>query len=1167
MNERKWTESQLEAINDRSDTILVFAAAGSGKTAVLTERIIKLITDGDEPIDITRLLVVTFTKAAASEIRERVGDALNKAMREHPNEKARLRRQKNLLPQAKISTIHSFCLDLIKNNFQKLGISAKSRVAEEAQTKLLIRRIMDDTVESYYNAEPGKSGIADFSAFTDNIITLRDEKLADVFAGIYTKVSSQKEGIDFIKRCADELEEAASLPFEDTKWGEVAANELRELYISYKQVCENALDFINAEQDFLPYEKSFESDLSHTSAVLELLGRDTAGAFRLVKEYEPTPLGRVKTELQTPEILFYKSLRTDFSGERKAFEGKYLRTAREDYEDSAKRSALFCRDLYTLLSEFEKRYTAEKRRRALLDYNDLERLALILLSDPETAEKVAMGFDEIMIDEYQDTNDVQDMIFSLISRGKCVNGAKRFMVGDIKQSIYGFRGAEPSIFASYRRSDDTKKIFLQHNFRCDEPIIKFVNGVCGYLFKAGNGTPYSREDDLVFGKTGVVGQMLPEIAVVGTEGEDKVSEEAEYIAGRIAGIIGEEGKRPSDIAVLLRQNSGGVTEKLEEALKKRGVPCCSDGPSSLFETPEVLLVMCLLNCINNPERDVYLAGLLKSPLFGFSLDDLVRIRSASPQTTLYEALRSYLPFDETGKCGRFLEKLEEYRAKAEAEKTDELLRYLYDDAAVMSVIGSGEDGYLKRENLLLLYETARSFENGSFKGLYNFITYVNGVIDSSAPPKKAKPDNEGSNAVRIMTVHQSKGLEFPVVFLCDTARKINVTDIRSRIMIDKKLGVAPKLTDRTGYAYFDSLFRRALGSEILRELCEEEMRVLYVALTRARERLIITSSSSDPEALIEKSRAYADSLQSASLYDLKKNACYINWILSAVLSSGERLCEITYGKAEETAGKTSEECASQPDIPSETADENFIRGIIDFKYPYGAAAKLPAKLSVSDLSPSVLDTGEDSCSPDDVSESEMRTPRFLTEAPEYAGAAEKGTATHLFMQFCDFRMAESGGVENELKRLCRLGFMSASDAEKADTAALDAFFKSDFYRKMSESEDVRRELRFNIKLPAGDFTENSIKKETLENEEILIQGVIDCVFLNPDGTLTVADYKTDRIPFGMKRDEDAFERLLCERHFRQLGYYKKACEKIFGKRVSVTAVYSFALGREVDVKV
>lgn len=1160
MAERKWTEAQLDAISREGKSILVSAAAGSGKTAVLTRRIIGKLTSPESPADISKMLVVTFTKAAASELKERISTALSDAIADDPGNK-RLQRQFVLLQQAQISTIHGFCLNLIKKNFDRLGISPSSKVSDDAQTSLLKKQSAELVIESYYSGLPGYSDIANFAAFADNFISLKDERLSEILISVYDRVSAFPQGIKYLSDAAKELERVADEGINGTVFGRLIKDHMTGIFSYYRDIFADACEYFRDgdvfESKYLP---TFEYEYCFASSLLAAAeAGDTEKIKDIIAYRSPVNLGAVKKELQTDECAFYREARETFTKTTlNKLNDQFLSQDDETVRKTARKTHDLVYRLYLFVSAFDRIFSAEKRRRDLLDYNDLERFAYGLLvsengQPTETAIELSRGYDDIYIDEYQDVNKIQDAIFAAIS---C--DASRFMVGDIKQSIYGFRGAEPSIFAGYRANDEIDKIYLRHNFRCDAPIIDFVNLVCGTLFvTAGKTVPYDETDALVCGKAGS-GDSPVEIDIVDTgdlRALGRRTTEADFVAGRIKSLI-QEGYRPGDICILLRSASRAAA-LYEEALSSKGISCRNQLKRDLFVNPEVLLVMDILNVIDNPSRDIYLAGALKSPIFDFSISELVMIRKCSAAGSLFSALKKYA--EETGspKCRSFLEKLDYYR-KLAAQPVDRLIWAIYCDTHIFA-LATGSDGEQdKKANLLMLYNYARQFESGSYKGLYNFIRYINDVLETGTSFEASA--SETDNDVRIMTVHQSKGLEFPVVFLCDCGSSFSDADIKDRVLIDRDLGTTMKLSDDSGLASYDTVLRRAEAVGIKQKSCDEEIRVLYVALTRAVNKLIITAADSDPSGLISSAQQRARFGRSGNGYAFRTADSYIAWILMAAHSHP---VNIISPPEDDTAAYTAATDDVKPDYSADEISElaEKLKKKFSFVYP-GAGPGIPAKLSVSELYPEVLDDYADSAkyAPDGGS---MKTPAFISETT--SSAADIGTATHQFMQFCDFRLLEENGVDDEIKRLTASGFLDAHTASLVDRPAVSRFTRTDLFPALRDAGFIKRELRFNIRLPAAMFTADQLMREALTGERVLVQGIMDCVFTDREGRLTVLDYKTDRIPHELLSDRDAAREYIIERHIGQLSYYRLACREMMQRRVDTVIIYSFSLSEAIVI--
>ena len=1189
-----WTEAQLCAITTSGRDLLVSAGAGSGKTAVLTERIIRRLTDEENPAEITRMLIVTFTKAAAGELKERISAALSEALAKQPKNR-RLARQLLALDRAKICTIHSFCLDLLREGIGDSDLPTDFRIADETEIQLLRKNIMNDLIDEYYSVGVNDYPIDNFEDFSDIFVgTKNDDTLADIFLGIEDKLSSCTEYIDFIKNFACNLE-SDERDFSKTECGSEILDIIKGKFMHYRKIFTGLLSEItNDDKLTKAYFPAFSEDIDFIDRTLSACEQYSySDISKLFKAFSPTRLGVIRNTELSESIQNAKESRKKFHAEREELTAKFFSLTDEQLQKNRLDTAHTLNKLYALLSAFNSRFAEEKRKRSLVDFSDLERLTYSTLvkndAPTDAARTVSESFDEIYIDEYQDVNSVQDAIFAAISRGN-----NRFMVGDIKQSIYGFRGSEPKIFADYRLrftstddgdAENGTAIFLSDNFRCDSSIIEFSNIVSACLFTSGRGDiPFTNNDKLIHSKIDTEsGEPVHVVLIDGNEDEnddDVSSREAEYIAGEISRILKEEKKnngspiKPSDIAVIMRSTKAH-SAALEAAFDKYGIPYYNNIGGSFFENAEVLLALCILNIIDNPTRDIYLAGVLRSPVFAFTLDELITVRKASPDGSLYDALRNYCKANDFKKGNVFLSTLERWRKKAEGMPVDRLLWYIYTDTDLPALVYDKENE-VRRANLMPLYEYARRFEASSFKGLYNFIRYVNDILEEKEELENAKIFGEASDTVKFMTIHQSKGLEFPVCFICGTGKKFNENDLRANVVIERSLGIALKLTDSTGFARYDTPIRQAIVKRLAETQLEEEMRVLYVAMTRARERLYVTALCKDPQKMLDTAANNAENL---SRYTIMKPDGYMSWILTSLahhsLISNTPAPVIIETVTPSVSDDETEQSENEAQTTVSAAAGNELSSLVkerfDFIYPSVAASKLPAKLSVSKLSPTILDEGAAELEDEYETYSfEAKRPLFLDgdNAPSATGA-ERGTATHLFMQFCDFSrfsapaddLAET--IEDEAARLANGKFITGRAASLINVRGIARFFAGETFKEITSSPKVWREHRFNVKLPASSFTSDAFLADELRDESILVQGVIDCFYENPDGTLTIIDYKTDYIP--PELDASEAEAMLLERHRLQLSYYKAACEKISNRRVSRVAIFSFALGYAIDV--
>lgn len=1188
MAERRWTDEQLSAIENRDKTLLVSAAAGSGKTATLTERIIRSLMDEENPIDIDSLLVVTFTNAAASELRAKISKALTDAVKQNP-ESSRLKRQLYLLPSAKIRTIDSFCNEILRQNCDRVGVPAGYRIADTAECELLAISIIEGMIEAAYNGEmTDVITPEELEELADCLTDVKStEALAEIFRYIHLKCDSAEDGIHLLHTLIDKYSDA-NQPVEENAYGAYLMGRLSSMvehYISAFSRYERLFAPSNAtESKFLA---AIESDLSILKSLRAAKTYDEAKNILSFCELVRKPVVRKD---KTADMESWGALRDMMREDLKNMKYNFRYTSEMWHELFASLHRLLSA-LYRFEVEFDRLFTEEKRRRGALSYADIERYTYnCLISDgkpTDIAKNIANRFGAVYIDEYQDVNSLQNRIFEVISRPN-----NRFMVGDIKQSIYGFRSACPEIFADMKRSypaleasdSPCASIFMSKNFRCDKAVVDFVNNIFDKAFGLVSASiGYTDGDRLGYAKIQEGGEpeyRYPEICMINRplEDEEKI-EPADVVASKIAELL-KSAKlnngapvRPSDIAIILR-NARGKDNKYAEALQRRGIPSCISGAQDFFLSSEVLLALCLLNSIDNPRRDIYLAGLMCSPLFDFSADDLCEIKKYKAET-LYESLVLCVNDNQKFTKGvKFLEKLRYYRAISEGIGVDALIYKLYRETGLLALASRGGG----RDNLMLLYDYARDYEAGSFKGLYNFISFINNIIDKKTTFDDSR-EAGNSDAVKIVTCHASKGLEYPIVFLVEADGKIYNKDRTSRLAFAEDFGISFRLRTKSGLAVVESPVHDMINEYIENKLYEEELRVLYVALTRARERLFVIGKT--PLKSRDEYEKKVDIMrENLSEYMFRRLDSYQEIIL---VCEGPRALgaeEFASVSGIRTEAQSEEATPVPKDIPEGLDKELARRFSYSYTQPY--LTDLPEKMSVSRLHPTVLDGSDaEAVVPKSVMESnsvdiadfsaeisgEPRKilPAFAvgTEADE---SAKKGIATHLFMQFCDLELLEKEGANAELERLYRAGFISEADKNRVRIKEINAFVKSTLFRKMKSADRLYRELRFNVLLPASNFTEDEERRRAYEDRGVLAQGVIDCVIVNSDGTISLCDYKTDRLSAEEKSNPDLAAEKLRAKHENQLKLYALAVEKIFGQAPKSLEIYSLPLGDSVIVK-
>lgn len=1177
MSEIQWTPDQLRAITETAPRILVSAAAGSGKTTVLTERIIRRLLDSSDPIDLSEMLIVTFTKAATADLREQIGNALTKALAANPTSR-HLSRQLSLLPSAHISTIHAFCYGLIRLHFQQLSLPSSLRIADDQEGRLLAREVMEHLLDDLYEGGEYTNAVPDFALLIDQFVTIDDKDLGELFLSLYEKLQALPNGISGLYRCADHYRSCESGSFARSVWGLTISEEIADAMRYFRAVLKEAFDvFAYDAQAVKKYGEAFQCDLNIADRILFHYGnQDYDMLAEEVLAFRPASIK--STRYPDPPLAISDAAAVH--GQMKEFMENLRKKCCFPTSEQTSSSASLCAAIVTalaqLLEEFNRRFDREKLRRGILDFGDLERYALRLLLSPSgeptsAAHAVSARFREIYIDEYQDVNEVQDLIFSALSVR-----SRRFMVGDIKQSIYAFRGSAPHLFAAYRKDERFQTIFLSENFRSDLSIIRFSNAIFDYLFPHGDPEmPYEASDSLVCGKNPDSRKDIPCILSVIPAPKHKSDKENShsdpepiYVANAIRDLIAN-GYQPGDIVILLRSPSTRA-QAYEEALEHAGISCVNKDKQSLLENEEVLLLLSLLKVIDNPRRDIDLAAVLRSPLYGMSMNDLVKIRMGR-DGCLFDCLKQYTNERNFEPGIYFLKKLAEYRHAAIASPVDKLIRYLMDDTAISSFrIENGERQQDERANLLMFYDYARTFESGSFQGLSAFLKYIGGVLESDNNGKFRSPETQGQtrDTVRICSIHASKGLQFPVCFVCGVGHIINNRDATGSLLLDRELGISMKLTDESGFVHYDTPFRLAASRMLHRRTVYEEMRILYVALTRAKERLIVTGTASDPEELKASCFRAARHCPDGCHYPLTEGQpTYLKWILTSLFASDFKDYRLEIPDLTDTEQANPEERSGQehplPD-PDEIAK---VRSVLDarysFRYPYQTLSAIPAKVTISKLYPSMLDPQEDGLDISLSSITDFRAPRF-TEGIGIT-AADRGTATHQFMQFCDFDSIDAGSVDAEIDRLIEKRFLPSAAATLIYRDMLRNFFSSTFFAEMKNAAVLRREVRFNTQFPASLFATDPDMVNEFGEEELLVQGVIDCYFLTKDGKCVLLDYKTDHIPSHLRGNSVEEEKYLAGRHLRQLRYYRMALEKMLCRKVDKVILWSLVLGRGIDL--
>lgn len=1186
------TPSQRNAVETRDKSILLSAAAGSGKTAALTARIIGSLTDTDSPADLSKMLVVTFTRAAASELRERISKALGDALAADPlNE--HLLRQSVLIGSADICTIDSFCLDLIKTYFQRLTLDGGTplppdfRLADETELSVLKLDVMNSVIDSMYDSSDPS---INFSRFAECFSGTRDEgKLVDTLIEYAEALETVTSPDTYTSDYADLYRKNANYDFFDTDCGKKLRMALEERLSYFESICVAACcEFDDGDLCARNYLPAFAADLDFCRAMKAALKTGYEKTSEVAGTY--LAVGLKSLGKRADDVTkAYQKLRETYKKELAGMKEKYFCLTSDEISMLSLRTADELSVLSTVISEYRRRYSREKILRRILEFSDIKRLAHTLLvnkdgTPTETALELRKKYDAVYIDEYQDVDPVQDEIFRAVTKKGC-----SFLVGDIKQSIYGFRGAEPAVFGKMRDSmpdfgsAEAEKerecaIYMSENFRCNGPVINFVNAVSRSTFMlAGGVVGYRPEDDLIHGKNDTDSAKV-KFSLFGSGAGESVRPEVAYIVSEISSLVAGAKKDDgtpigySDIAILSR--SSRFSSLVEEALKAAGIPSENSAAKNFFANPEILLVYSLLSAIDNPQKDIMLAAAMRSPFFGFTMDELVRIRAASDDSySLFDAVEAYTAGDAPDnllreKCKNFLDEINVLREEGRGCPVDRFVRNLFGHFSIMALSceGSGIAAEQLHANLVRFEDYALRYSKTRADGLSGFVSYIGSIIESGEEvDSPAVPSAVGT--VKILTIHKSKGLEFPVVFLVGCGVKFNRDDLNCTLLSDPGTGIALKLTDDTGLARTDTPQRLALAVSIKEKQIEEQMRVLYVALTRARERLYITGSAGgkDPGGALSLAAFRAKFACRSSVMGA---SCYLDWLLPVAASDGD-IAELSVFSDGYELSKSDGDCIEAP--KAEGADTERYKQIkdrlvevFDYSYPHSGAVRIPAKLSVSRLYPDMLDDGAAEPVPYQLPSTDRKPLFMMAESDKRASAAERGTATHLFLQFCDFEKAKHS-VRQELARLVTEKFIPAGNADNTNVRQLERFFSSPFFGRIQGAQKLWRETRFNLLFPASEFTSDRNAAESLENENILVQGVIDLLFIDGDGKTVLCDYKTDYVPAEIAGNDKLTERFFLDRHGEQLSYYANAVERLLSRRPDSICIYSLFLGKEYEL--
>ncbi len=1159
--ELKYTPAQEAAVNAYDSNILVSAAAGSGKTRVLVDRVINLITRAEYNTDLDELLVVTFTNAAATEMKVRISERLNEIIREEPNN-SNVRKQLSLLPSARISTIDSFCINLVRENFFTLGIEQDFRVMDSSEEVILQKSIIDELVEQRYESED-----EDFRLLVELLSSMKsDKELTEAVLKINDFISSQPYPLEWLRDICELYN--PETPFDKSVVKAVLVDEICFTLDYIREIIDFERSLLIRDDGM--YEK-YSDMLSEDEQVINSLYSSLDSTWEDIRKavknvsFSRAPQARGEAPAYKDLLLDRRKVYAAAGGLLNKKVKPLLSYGYDDIKADNEKLYKTFKVLCALVGEFNTRLLESKKELGSYSFSDIEHFAIQLLFYPEDggykrtelADTLSAQFKEILVDEYQDTNTAQDKLFEMLSSGK-----NRFMVGDITQSIYRFRLAMPSIFSSKKESykpykegsgETEQKIILDTNFRSKQEICDFTNFLFSNLMTKKIGElDYTEEDYLnKLERTDDVSDKTVQLCIADVpEGYEKVEYEARCIADLIVNKVKNrdtvtvKGKEREvgfgDFAVLLR-SAKGTLPVFSKVFAEYGIPAVANNRTNLFENNEISILISLLRVIDNPMQDIPLLSTLMSVFYGYSADDIALARVNCKKGNLYTAI-----CNSPERYKAFLSDLEKYRRYASSMSVESFIRQIISDTsypALISVMGNSEQ---RKLNVQLLVGFARNFDSGENAGLSAFIRYIDSIIEAGLDVDSAELPPEELSAVRIMSIHGSKGLEFPIVIFADTSHQYNTIDERASLLLNNDLGAGLKVHDEERLCSYDSVQYTAIKNMNSNASMSENLRVLYVALTRAESELICFISNKN---ILSKIAALGNKVTSLKLnpYAVRQASSDAELLIMASLTHKDagklrELCsheipvndKFDFPLCVNIINDVSEMSESEGVISaSDTALIERIRDKLSFKYERALLSSYASKRAASSLD-----------------EREHGFKYFASEKPSFMygdkiTSAEKGTAMHAFMQYCDYQNSRDN-LEDEIDRLTELSLITGTQSDCLDRDKLKTFFSSALAARMFRSDRLYRELRL------SSFVSLSELEDTDIDDEVLVQGIADCVF-EEDGKLVLVDYKTDRV----KSEEE-----LLDLYRKQLSFYKRAVSKTLGMEVKETMLYSFELGRE-----
>ncbi|HBF5712710.1 TPA: helicase-exonuclease AddAB subunit AddA [Clostridioides difficile] len=1273
MSSPKWTKEQLEVIESRECNLLVAAAAGSGKTAVLVERIIQMITSRENPIDIDKLLVVTFTNAAASEMRERIGDAIGKALDENPENK-HLQNQLVLLNKSSITTIHSFCLDVIKSNFHRINLDPNFRIGDQTECAILKQEAIEEVFEDLYEErDEGFLNLVESYAERGG-----DKEVQDIILGIYSFAMASPEPKKWLIDSAERFNIDENFDFSQSIWARAILDTVK---IEINGLClnmERALKEVESIEELETFAEKLSVEYKKIADISQACNKSWDEAYKKMASmsFENYVKGVKRISKDAPSYIkeSKEKAKTIRDKTKKSLESIVSATFNKD-NDSIREEIKYLYNIVKPISSvvlrFEEEYSNKKREKGIIDFNDIEHFALNILTDVDekgniVPSDIAVGyrnkFYEIFIDEYQDSNLVQEVLLKAVANTETPN---RFMVGDVKQSIYRFRQAKPELFLQkYNNYNDKKgsshrKIMLYKNFRSREEVVDAVNYIFENIMNENIGeieyTEKERlnlganfnvdtdeksiiggateihlmqkdnklDDDIINDKDDRINNKENEIEE--EEKLDNIQLEARMVGNIIKDLMkvnedgtiqkvydkGIDGYRPvefRDIVILLRATSAWAPVFADE-LMNMDIPTYADVGVGYFDTIEIKTILSLLQIIDNPMQDIPLISVLKSPIFGFTPEDLIDIRVQSKDKIFYEVLKStaeydgftdsqneneseFIPSEECiNKSKDFLIKLKEFKEKSMYMSTDEFIWYLYTRTGYYAYVGALPGGSQRQANLKVLFERAKQFEETSLKGIFNFVNFIEKLKKSSSDMGSAKTLGENANVVRIMSIHKSKGLEFPVVICSAMGKNFNTQDFKKSILYHHNLGYGPQFVDYERRISFPSIAKEALKSKINIENLSEEMRVLYVAFTRAKEKLIITGSTRNIQDSIKRWSNGIESLDTISQYEILKGKNFLDWIMPCVLRHRDlsNLLEevgldavfnvehnskwygklwnkndILVEKKSDEEKESIEEILEKIDVDNPDSDYySEIEEKLNYIYPYEFSTRKPATISVTEIKKIQNNYEEELINTIFEQKVILKKPLFIQneEEREKISGTERGTIVHLVMEVLDLKNVSSvNDIKSQIRGFVSKGIITEKQASIVNPYKIYKFFASNIGKRMLNAEIINREKSIYAQVNMKDIyiyekLINNDDKKLYDNESVMLRGIVDAYF-EEDNQIVLVDYKTDFV------NEENINQII-EKYKKQLDLYADIIETLTGKSVKEKCIYLFGVDEAV----